>query len=105
MRTFIAILLGCAALLSAGCFGASTNPREGGLFGYNPDAYEARQRERQEQLSAIRQEQAREEAASARLEQKKKQKAAQVSKQERDVKALSAEVNALSGKINALKKG
>ena len=105
MRIPIVILLSCTVLLSAGCFGASTNPREGGLFGYSPEAYEARQQERQARLEAIRQEQARENAAQAELEQKKQLKLAQVSKQKQEMAALSTEIDRLSGKVSSLKQG
>ena len=88
MRIPVVILLSCTVLLSAGCFGASTNPREGGLFGYSPEAYEARQQERQ-----------------ARLEQKKQLKLAQVSKQKQEMAALSTEIDRLSGKVSSLKQG
>lgn len=105
MRIPVVILLNCMVLLSAGCFGASTNPREGGLFGYNPEAYEARQQERQARLEAIRQEQLREKATSASLEEKKKQKLDQVNRQELEATALSKEISELSDRIDVLKQG
>jgi hypothetical protein len=43
----------CAVLLLSGCAGTTTDPRKGGLFSYNPDAYEQRLAEREKRLEAI----------------------------------------------------
>lgn len=48
------ILCISVALLLSGCAGRSTDPRAGGIFSYNPDAYEQRLQERQGKLEAIR---------------------------------------------------
>ena len=105
MRSLLLILMALALLLVSGCVGGSTNPREGGLFSYNPEAYEARQRQRQQELDAIRQEQIQEEAEAARLVQEKQQKTAQISRQQRQLNALNTEMNAVQKKIHALKNG
>lgn len=40
-------------LVLAGCAGGTTDPRQGGLFSYNPTAYEQRIAERENSLSNI----------------------------------------------------
>lgn len=44
-----------ATLVLAGCAGGTTDPRKGGLFSYNPAAYEQRIAERENNLSNIQQ--------------------------------------------------
>ena len=56
-------ILGCCVLLP-GCAGGSSDPRKGGLFSYNPQAYERRIQEREARLNASS-----EEAKSAQEEQ------------------------------------
>ena len=50
-----ALLLFCVAVLQFGCAGQTSDPRQGGLFSYNPEAYEQRAQERKERLAAIEQ--------------------------------------------------
>jgi len=57
MKSFI--LTSCAGLLLlSGCAGQTTDPRKGGLFSYDPDAYEQRLDERRAHLNAIEKENA-----------------------------------------------
>ena len=74
---FVLCIVGCCVLLPA-CAGGggSSDPRQGGLFGYNPKAYERRIQEREARLNASS-----EEAKSAGEEQTRLQ--ASVAEQER----------------------
>ena len=63
-RYFIA---GVALLLLNGCAGGTTDPRQGGLFSYDPNAYEQRLSDRERQLSGIEQDTAAQKRKSARL--------------------------------------
>ena len=47
------VLCSLGLLLLSGCAGKTTDPRKGGLFSYNPDAYEKRLSDRQKQLNSI----------------------------------------------------
>ena len=50
------IIFGLLAVLTlAGCAGGTTDPRQGGLFSYNPAAYEQRIAERENNLNNIKQ--------------------------------------------------
>lgn len=50
-----------------GCAGGTTDPRHGGLFSYNPDAYEQRLADRERHLSDIENDTAAQQRKSARL--------------------------------------
>ncbi len=93
----------CLILCVSGCFGASNNPREGGLFGYSPTAYEKRQEERRATLRGLETQTEEEKAASGTLEKERTAKQAQVAKQEKDLKAMEKELAATSRKLNAIK--
>lgn len=56
-----------ALLLLNGCAGGTTDPRRGGLFSYNPDAYEQRLSDREHQLSSIESDTAAQKRKSAQL--------------------------------------
>jgi len=56
-----------AALLLSGCAGTTTDPRRGGLFSYNPQAYEQRLADRERQLSDIERDTAAQKRQSERL--------------------------------------
>ena len=49
----IYFLLGITLLLLNGCAGQTTDPRKGGLFSYDPDAYEQRLDDRRNHLSSV----------------------------------------------------
>lgn len=46
-------MAGIAIILLNGCAGGTTDPRKGGLFSYNPEAYEQRLADRERELSSI----------------------------------------------------
>ena len=56
-----------AILILSGCAGTTTDPRRGGLFSYNPKAYEQRLADRERELSAIEQDTAAQKRKSAQL--------------------------------------
>jgi hypothetical protein len=51
----IYFLAGITLLLLNGCAGQTTDPRKGGLFSYDPDAYEQRLADRRNHLASIEQ--------------------------------------------------
>lgn len=66
MKT-IYFISGIALLVLNGCAGQTTDPRKGGLFSYDPAAYEQRLAERENRLSAIEHDTAVQKHKSARL--------------------------------------
>lgn len=60
-------MTGFTLLLLNGCAGGTTDPRQGGLFSYNPDAYEKRLSDRESHLSSIENDTAEQKRKSARL--------------------------------------
>ncbi len=46
-------ITGITLLLLNGCAGGTTDPRQGGLFSYDPNAYEQRLADRERHLSSI----------------------------------------------------
>jgi chromosome segregation ATPase len=96
--------MGCCVLLP-GCAadGGTTDPRKGGLFSYNPKAYERRIQEREARLSASA-----EEAGAARDEQTRLE--ASVAAQERrkaearkKIDAMNAELTKARSVLDAVK--
>ena len=92
------------AFLLAGC-GLSTDPTQGGLFGYNPKAYEARQQEKRAALQGIESSNQTYRDENWRLQQEKARKTSTVAGQEKELAALRKEVKGLSGSIDKLNKG
>ena len=73
------LITAVSLLLLNGCLGGSTDPRQGGLFSYNPDAYEERISQKEEELDMIEEETTQEQQKSEALQeelssQKKKMK-------------------------------
>ncbi len=64
------ILWATALILLSGCAGKTTDPREGGLFSYNPNAYEKRLSNRENKLHAIQRDTSIQRKKNKRLEQK-----------------------------------
>ena len=105
MRMLVLLCIwGCYALLS-GCAtsGGTTDPRQGGLFSYNPKAYERRIQEREARLSASS-----EEAGAAQDEQTRLQ--ASVTAQEhrkaearKKIDAMNAELTEARRVLDAVK--
>jgi len=89
------------AIMIGGCAGQTTDPRQGGLFSYNPDAYERRLQDRREQLSAEERASQSTQAQSASLEAERTSRAAEKAALEKQVKKLSASLASLEKKIKA----
>ena len=67
MKKTYLVITGVALLLLNGCAGGTTDPRQGGLFSYNPDAYEKRLADREQNLSGIESDTAAQKRKSAQL--------------------------------------
>lgn len=83
---------GCLALLLTGCGGQTTDPRQGGLFSYNPDAYEQRLHERRDHLSQVEQDNRSAEAESTALEGERASRQQEKADLQRQVRKLSASI-------------
>ncbi|MCL1985005.1 MAG: hypothetical protein FWG59_00960, partial [Betaproteobacteria bacterium] len=57
----------CALALLTGCAGTTTDPSQGGLFSYQPQAYEQRKLEREARLKELEQERIAQEQSQAAL--------------------------------------
>ena len=95
-------ILGCfCALLLLGC-ATTDNPRQGGLFGYNPSAYERRVAERRqiaEELARNNQERQRD---AQQLQQEKIAKRGVIEDQQKILNALDIEMARLDTDLNHL---
>lgn len=80
------VLLGCAT---------TNDPRQGGLLGYNPPAYEKRAEERRQVVEALEQNRARLLQDSQELSQEHQDKSDTVEEQRRAVAALDADIEHL----------
>jgi hypothetical protein len=60
-------ITGVTLLLLNGCAGGTTDPRQGGLFSYDPNAYEQRLADRERHLSSIENDTAAQKRKSNRL--------------------------------------
>ena len=77
MKSSLPISAICGALLLSGCLGANTgDPRQGGLFGYNPKAYDQRIQDRESRYQEVKDENSWLQEESASLEKQKAQKQA-----------------------------
>ena len=93
--------LGCLVLLAGltGCVASSgeTDPRKGGLFGYNPDAYEQRLEERRQRLDQT-------EASTEQARQEGRQLEAQRSQKQAEHDALKDQLIALYAETGNLER-
>ena len=100
MKRSLAIPALCGALLLSGCLGANTgDPRQGGLFGYNPRNYDQRIQDREARNQEAEAESTRLQEETASLEKQKRQKQANVAAQKRDLNQVNAEIKSLKAKI------
>lgn len=67
MKKIYLMITGVTLLLLNGCAGGTTDPRQGGLFSYNPAAYEQRLSDRERHLASIENDTAAQKQKSARL--------------------------------------
>ena len=108
---YAAVVSLLADTMLIGCAGQTTDPRQGGLFSYNPQAYEKRIQDRREHLSDVDQSnQAADQQASALEAEKssrKKENAAlkkQLRKLSASVASLEKEIKSKQAKTNVQKK-
>ena len=67
MKKTYYIIVGIGLLFLNGCAGGTTDPRQGGLFSYDPNAYEQRLSDRERHLSSIENDTAAQKRKSTRL--------------------------------------
>ena len=67
MKKIYLMITGMILLLLNGCAGSTTDPRKGGLFSYNPTAYEQRLSDREKHLASIEKDTDEQKRKSARL--------------------------------------
>lgn len=91
----------CFCLLYA-C-ATTENPREGGLFGYNPQAYEKRKAEREAKLNALEEEKTTAKQKTVELESEKDLKTKEHSELEQQTKSLDKDIDRLEDLIASLK--
>ncbi|MBM9514883.1 hypothetical protein [Desulfogranum marinum] len=101
-KLFYGVCIMTAASLM-GCSGKTTDPREGGLFSYNPEAYEKRLQDRQNQLTQIEGTTRSEQNKKIELESSKKIQIQQKEYLEAQLSALSTSIEKLDKKITSTK--
>jgi len=69
-KYYTVITAGVALFLINGCAGNTTDPRKGGLFSYDPDAYEQRLATRENKISSIENDTKREKEKTVHLKNK-----------------------------------
>lgn len=94
---YYAILSLFTAATISGCAGQTTDPRQGGLFSYNPKAYEKRAQDKKDNVSKIEQSTQSAKEESSKLEANK-------SSQAKEKAALEAKLQELSSSIASLEK-
>jgi chromosome segregation ATPase len=96
------VVVGCLAALS-GLVGCQTtsDPRQGGLFSYNPQAYEQRLAERQARLEHIERQTAAEQQRSRELEATLDEKEAERQARARDLEALDEDIAQVEAELQA----
>ena len=86
-------------ILSVGC-ATTDDPREGGLFGYSPTAYEARLEQRRQNLTALQQNQQQEEAQARQLESDVQTRQAALESERARLRGLDDDLARLQQNIN-----
>jgi hypothetical protein len=85
----------------AGCAGQTTDPRQGGLFSYNPSAYDQRLQERQHLLAQEELSTRSAEGEKAVLEAEKTSRAREKAALERQLQEFSASMTSLEQRIQS----
>lgn len=98
-KTFVVSLF--LTMLLAGCAGQTSDPRQGGLFSYNPEAYEQRLRERQHLLAQEEQATRSAEEETALLEAEKTSRAQKKAGLEKQLRQLNTSVVSLEQQIQS----
>src|SRR5262245_38625337 len=91
--------IGLCIVLAAGC-ATTDDPRQGGLFSYNPGAYEARLEQRRQNLSALQQNQQQEEEQARQLESDVQTRQAMLDWERERIRGLDDDLARLQQNIN-----
>lgn len=89
-----------ALLLLGGCVGGTTDPRQGGLFSYNPEAYEQRLEERRNFLASEDYRAEENESQRLSLESEKSDKAKKLAAEKKRLNALRADLQRSQNRLN-----
>ena len=92
------LVIACCVALMCSC-ATTEDPREGGLFGYNPEAYEKRKAEREAKLKELEAEKAAAKQTTDDLENEKARKTQQNVELEEKSKRLDQEIGKLDDLI------
>ena len=93
------VALGLFLVLAAGC-ATTDDPRQGGLFSYNPAAYEERLEQRRQNMTALQQNQRQEEAQARQLESDVQTRQARLESENARLRELDEELVELQQDIN-----
>jgi len=97
------IVIGLFLLLAAGC-ATTDDPRQGGLFSYNPATYEARLEQRRQNLTTLQQNQRQEEEQARQLEREAQSRQARLESENARLRRLDDELVQLQQNINQYQK-
>jgi peptidoglycan hydrolase CwlO-like protein len=92
-------IIGLFILLVAGC-ATTDDPRQGGLFSYNPGAYEARLEQRHQNLAALQENQQQEAEQARQLESDVQIRQAMLERERERLHGLDADLVRLQQNIN-----
>nr|WP_320010211.1 hypothetical protein [uncultured Desulfobulbus sp.] len=99
-RKQLIVALGCTLLL-AGCAGQTTDPHQGGLFSYNPNAYEQRLQNRRDHLNQVEEQNRQEQAESTALTAERAARQKEMASLRRQVRKLNASIVSLEKDVLA----
>jgi hypothetical protein len=101
-RQEIVGILAIGLLTASGC-ATTDNPREGGLFGYNPKAYERRIAERESALKTLQDDQAREQQETKQLEDSISRKQAEKDALDQQLARIDADIGKIAQQVQKTK--
>ncbi|MBM9613292.1 hypothetical protein JWJ90_03220 [Desulfobulbus rhabdoformis] len=95
------IVVVCCTLLLAGCAGQTTDPHQGGLFSYNPNAYEQRLQDRRSHLDQVEERNRQEQAQSTALQSERATRQKEMASLRRQVRKLNTSIASLEKDVLA----
>ncbi len=98
---FMALCL--SIILLGGCAGKSTDPTKGGITSYNPEAYEARIKEREARLTAIEARQAKEREENEELKKAVGEKVLTVAEQQSKLRNMQGDLESMKKQLEKAK--
>ncbi len=99
-RSFLWLLV---ALTIGGCAQHTTDPRQGGLFSYNPTAYEQRLADRQQQLQQLQQQEQTERGHQEELERQKRARSQEKAALEQELHQMHSSLAAMEQKLKKIR--